>query len=195
MRNFAEEIAYLYFRLNGFFLLDNYVTHAGESENRSHADSDLLGIRTNKVYEDAGLRTSFDVHVKLRHILGDCEFTGLICEVKGGDSNDWTLSENKLLPCIRRIGLLDQFETVFAIHELRERNIYTSYDKTRRIIKIVATNNPNQDEIANRWFHLTLDEMLAFIERRARRYPEKARGWNFYSSNLFQYLLKKNQQR
>lgn len=56
MKNFAEEIVYLYFRLNGFFLLDNYVTHKNEIDSGNHTDSDLVGLKLKNVYEDMGLR-------------------------------------------------------------------------------------------------------------------------------------------
>ncbi|SHF32168.1 hypothetical protein SAMN02745195_02362 [Thermoanaerobacter uzonensis DSM 18761] len=55
MNNFAEELTYWYFRLNGFFLLQNYVLHnIGEERQRGTADADLLAIRFPYVYEEIG---------------------------------------------------------------------------------------------------------------------------------------------
>lgn len=193
MKNFAEEIAYMYFRLNGFFLLDNYVTHAGEQEIRSHADSDLLGIKPSKVCEQIGLQGNKDVDFKLRELLGEYDFAGVICEVKGGENNTWTLAENRILPCLHRMGLLNREEIGQAEIVLKAYNSYTSKDSRIRILKIVATNYPNPEEIKTKWSHIPLVNMINFIEERAKKYPQKRRGWNFYSSNLFQYLIKQNQ--
>jgi len=55
MNNFAEELTYWYFRLNGFFLLTNYVLHdVGQGQQRGTADADLLVIRFPYVYEEIG---------------------------------------------------------------------------------------------------------------------------------------------
>lgn len=57
MMNFAEELAYWYLRLNGFFLLQNFILHhLGEGPQRGTADSDLLAIRFPYVYEQIGGR-------------------------------------------------------------------------------------------------------------------------------------------
>ena len=38
MRNYGEELAYWYLRLNGFFLIENFVIHNQEHENGSDVD-------------------------------------------------------------------------------------------------------------------------------------------------------------
>ena len=50
MANFAERIAYWYLRLNGFFLIENFVHHARPGERRA-SDLDVLAIRLRHAYE------------------------------------------------------------------------------------------------------------------------------------------------
>jgi len=189
MRNYAEEIAYLYFRLNGFFLLDNYVTHAGENENRMHTDSDILGIKTNLVKESVGLVGPNDIDKSLDKIIGGYSYIGLLCEVKGGVSNDWIINDNRILPCVKRMGLLEEGEVDTCVSQLKKSAAYISKDEKTIIVKVVATNNSNE-ETNKKWYLISLNEMSEFIQGRAKKYLEKQRGWNFYASNLFQYILK-----
>jgi hypothetical protein len=193
MINYAEEIAYLYFRLNGFFLLDNYVTHVGENLNRCHSDSDLLGIKTNLVFEDIGLNKEDDIELELFELIKGYKFVGLICEVKGGRFENLDNTTNRIKPCVTRMGLLDRSEIAKAVATLKENTNYESSDKSTKIIKVIATNSMPNKNLSKSWKYISLDNMLSFIEERSKKYPQKGRGWNFYSSNLFQYLLKKNQ--
>ena len=97
MKNYAEELAYWYFRFNGFFLINNYVAHPHDRlhllENNphqatSHSDTDLLGVRPPQVNEMVGY---YDHHCDILDemitepiIHNAPEFIGLICEVKAG---------------------------------------------------------------------------------------------------------------
>ncbi len=45
MRNFGEELAYWYLRLNGFFLIDDFVLHSEDLKSSQSADADVIGIR------------------------------------------------------------------------------------------------------------------------------------------------------
>jgi hypothetical protein len=304
MKNFAEEIAYLYFRLNGFFLLDNYVTHAREGTNKYHTDSDLLGIMPGWVYEGVGFQNreeDFDLKKKIkllksdfcgklqkiidersvvletlnelekiinggesnqekslklkkkindqpdnfrkikqkidRNVIDDdtvkdfknfikreretekglenlkkiteCSkygdmvleegmLIGLICEVKGQKSNRRRLNPlpDRTEPCVKRMGLLGKHDsdcTEAAIEVLQNNKYYFNFKKNVIIIKIAVTDrnvslHPTDED---KWFFFKIHDMLKFIEERSERYPQKENAWNFYSSNLFQYLLRK----
>jgi hypothetical protein len=69
MKNFAEEICYWYFRLNGFFLLENYVLHRSDTNSSHYADIDLLGIRTKNVKEEVGLSETEDICSHLKTLI------------------------------------------------------------------------------------------------------------------------------
>lgn len=53
-RNFGEELVYWYLRLNGFFIINNFVLHHDTASRTS--DADLLAVRFPYVYEDIGGR-------------------------------------------------------------------------------------------------------------------------------------------
>ena len=61
--NHSEWIAYWYLRLNGFFLVHNFVIHRIPPYGRS-TEIDLLGIRPPHVYEEVGGRDA-DWDIKL----------------------------------------------------------------------------------------------------------------------------------
>jgi hypothetical protein len=191
MKNFAEEIAYLYFRLNGFFLIENYVTHNEEYDSNSHTDSDLLGIKTNLVFENVGLNSDAQIDSELFRLIKGYELIGLICEVKGGKSSDWSLGTTKLEACIKRLGLIDNMdgkEMEIAITKLKVNQDYTVLNTSKIIIKILASDNPNTKE-TYLWHHISLKHMVSFINERVKTFPVKANAWNFNNSNVFQYLM------
>src|ERR1039458_702644 len=84
--NYGEKISYWYLRLNGFFLLENLVTHR-TALNRYASDIDLLGIRLPYVFEEVGGRAD-DWHNVLMENLNPEIPTGVICEVKTGGLED-----------------------------------------------------------------------------------------------------------
>ncbi|QGW28897.1 hypothetical protein [Phnomibacter ginsenosidimutans] len=186
MKNFAEEIAYLYFRLNGFFLLDNYVSHKSENNDRGHADNDLIGIRTKHVTEIVGLKEIEDTDEIIRDFMKGSKMLGLICEIKGGENRISSLSDSKLKSCIKRLGLLDSEEEQKAISVLKKKEIFSNEEIT--IIKIFASTARNQSNLDG-WYKIELDHMISFLKDRIQRYPEKQKGWNHNSSSMLQYLL------
>lgn len=124
MNNFAEELTYWYFRLNGFFLLENYVLHnVGEGNQRGTADADLLAIRFPHVYEKVGgqgkdwdkdkfLEWGFDIEE---------DHLALIVEVKSGENVEKSEIENSFSPerlktALYRFGIFPR-DDVSCIHK------------------------------------------------------------------------------
>jgi len=125
MKNYTEELAYWYFRFNGFFLINNHVVHrAGEpnfdewnhNQAAAHSDNDLLGIRTKFVSEGVGNPHHF-CHVLNEIAPVNTNIVGVICEVKGG-MNDLP-HNNNLYSQISRLGITNHVE---AIHEFLQNN-------------------------------------------------------------------------
>jgi len=99
--NYGEELAYWYFRLNGFFPLTNFVLHAGE-EVLYTSDCDVLAIRHPHVYEEVGGQPLDWDSVLLERL--DFERTiGIVCEVKTGRFNTVFNSSN-VSYAIKRLG-------------------------------------------------------------------------------------------
>ena len=86
MRNYGEELAYWYFRLNGFFPISDYVLHKWENiddeQLKYSSDIDILAIRHPYVYEEiGGQKNDWDKElVDKIDILN--KTVGVICEVK-----------------------------------------------------------------------------------------------------------------
>mgnify|MGYP005861139709 CR=1 FL=1 len=187
MKNFAEEIAYWYFRLNGFFLIDNYVSHKSETNTNSYADNDIIGVRNRFVKEIIGLLSVEDVCPRLKEIVGEInsKSVGIICEVKGGDKKVSSLNEKKIKSCVSRMGLIETDEEINRIVDtLKTKTNYTT--DTLSINKIFVTVS---DSNITNWEKIELETMIDFIKGRISKYEEKGKAWNHYGSPLFQYLL------
>ncbi|WP_201982456.1 hypothetical protein [Hymenobacter rubidus] len=197
MKNFAEEIAYWYFRLNGFFLIENYVSHhsenlSGTGQRTNHADNDLLGIRPSNVKEGVGIRSNSDLCERLEQLLNgsNCTLIGIICEVKGAENWAGQISGSRLPSCVRRLGIiaddiLRECELALGETHLFNFNGVGLY----KIFAGMASSTPPDG-----WFPITIEQMLAFVETRLANYDEKTRAWNHYDSPLMQYLLYRHRQ-
>lgn len=78
MRNYGEELAYWYLRLNGFFTINNFVLHHNREGRTS--DADILAVRFPYVYEEVGGRDE-DWDDQLVGRFNKDKIVGLICEV------------------------------------------------------------------------------------------------------------------
>lgn len=192
MKNFAEEISYWYFRLNGFFLLENYVSHKSETNTASYADNDLIGIRPKNVTEIIGLNNPNDTCDTLKKIIDfDEKMVGIICEVKGGDSPTNKLNETKLNSCIKRLGLLYNDECINSATEiLKTTSKFECKDVAIHKIFVSVSDSPIEY-----WDKIEIKVMIDFIKTRIQLYKEKGNAWNHYDSALFQYLLYEDKQK
>jgi hypothetical protein len=191
MKNYAEELAYWYFRFNGFFVVDDFVIHRGGEQNvynlnqhqaGAHSETDILGIRPSFVREDIGFPPHHcPIFANIAPI--DNITVGLICEIKAGDHDQ--PNANNLWYQIRRLGLFDNVE---PSHEaLLQNPSYMDDNQTNMIIKILIKNRP--DQVAG-WHVITIDQIITFIRERFLMFEEKAGGWVMFNSSLMQFLLK-----
>jgi hypothetical protein len=198
MKNYAESIANLYLRLNGFFLLNNYISHKCESKKaKQHFDSDIIGVKPKYVTEIVGLQNAkSDMHHKLYELIEGIELVGVICEVKGGMSSKWKLTNNSLMPCVKRLGLFDPEKTKpeDIVDTLKKNRIYKSEDNKRMIIKLVASDEVDKERTKS-WNHISLSEMLDFIVERLDEYIDKRQSWHFNDSELFQFIIFQNRKK
>jgi len=188
--NFAEELAFWYLRLNGFFPITNFVLHRF-GERAYTADTDLLAVRFPYVSEDIGgnpddwdpiFREQWDLPLSDRTI-------GLIVEVKSGrwDPADLARMENtdRLRDAVRRLGMVPKRRLNMIVGGLAKRS-KVFVGKRRVIAKLLVA--PRVVDAA-RWLHLPLSEAESFILRRFANYhPEKHADRQFFASELIQYL-------
>ncbi|MBP9040960.1 MAG: hypothetical protein KBF64_04210 [Anaerolineaceae bacterium] len=201
MANFAEQLAYWYLRLNGFFLVENYVYHrvASDGNHTINADADLLAIRPPYYYEEI---PHLEQNEQGRDVLSQApldsdkwlgEFThrwlGVICEVKGSEQvrvsdiqNAFTSSRIRV--SLNRIRLIPNVENVvehFAQHERFD-------SPTTTIIKLVFSPMVFQGS----WVTITLSDADRFIVERmtsTQNYLAKFGSRYFFPSELIQYMI------
>jgi hypothetical protein len=193
MRNYAEELAYWYFRFNGFFLLNNYVSHPGDRDDSSHSDSDLLGVKMPFSKEVIGLNTNEDICKRLSESLNykskPNQIVGLICEVKGGE-NKFELNNANLRSQIGRLGFFGSPEGVEkAINALENESSYD--DGTWRIVRIIVCRGDNRTTIPQNWIRFDIETIVDYISNeRFANYLIKFGGWDKFDSSLIQFLLR-----
>jgi hypothetical protein len=175
-------------RLNGFFLLDNFVIHKSVGIKYS-SDADLLALRQPFVFEQVGgqpedwadcLFDSFNTPVAI----------AIICQVKGGKIGDKPLFEEPYLSySIRRFGITKNIAPI--IDQLKESPIATITNELGQewqIAKLLITKNEPPDD--PNYLFIKLDAAYKFISERIEKYPkEKYRDRNFFSSIVFQVLI------
>jgi hypothetical protein len=202
MANYAEQLAYWYLRLNGFFLIQNYVYHQiqEEEENRGYnADADLLAIRPPYYYEEIPqretdengrtryLRTPLDSDDWLREFEG--RWLGVIVEVKGSDqvqvqAINRAFTRGRLEVSLNRLGLTDRTEE--ALHVLSVGNRFDYEQGT--ILKMVFSQIGHEGP----WLSILLNDANRFIINRmssAQNYLAKSGSRYFFPSELIQYMI------
>ena len=184
--NYGETSAYWYLRLNGFFLIQNFVIHRTE-EIKHSSDIDLLGIRLPYVFEEVGGQPG-DWDAVLLEELNPNLPTGIICEVKTGDFDEKKLFRQHYLSySLDRFGFqpnLSECTKTIASNKLTE----IEYKGTRfQILKLFVSNSQ-----AKRldFLQLSIKHLRAFIERRIQNYRDKK--WQdrllFQSDFLGEYI-------
>jgi hypothetical protein len=192
MDNFAEELTYWYFRLNGFFLLQNYVLHnIGEGRQRGTADADLLAIRFPYVYEEVGGQGSDWDREKFLEWGLDIEKVNLalIVEVKSGENVkrseiEKSFSSKRLKTALYRFGIFprDDVDRSICKNLLEQKYIKES---SWIITKLAVTGN----KIEGNWLNITLKEIDNFIFKRIETYlSDKNADRIYFPSSLIQYI-------
>ncbi|UZQ83665.1 hypothetical protein [Thermoanaerobacter sp. RKWS2] len=193
-------MTYWYFRLNGFFLLQNYVLHnIGEGEERGTADSDLLAIRFPYVYEEIGGQSNDWDREKFSEWGFDIEKVNLalIVEVKSGENVkrseiEKSFSSKRLKTALYRFGIFPR-DDVQRIHENLVEQKYVK-ESSWIIAKVLVTEKTR--EIKKTWLDLSLDEIDKFIHKRIRSYlHDKYADRTYFTSILIQYIAWKNKNR
>jgi hypothetical protein len=192
MINSSEDKAYWYFRLNGFFLIDNFVIHRSNNVKYS-ADADLIGIRMPYVFEEIGGRPD-DWDTRLFQNFDPKSIIGIICQVKGGDiGKEQLFREPYLSYSIDRIGLTEDRDTI--ITQLKNSPIATFTNDLGHLCQIalvlISRDRPPENE---NYFYFSLDYIYDFILERIEKYPkEKYADRNFFNSIGFQTLIERNE--
>ncbi|AJE50923.1 hypothetical protein NS115_05195 [Paenibacillus jamilae] len=180
--NFGEELVYWYLRLNGFFLINNFVLHLN-SEGRT-SDADLLAVRLPYVYEETGGRLE-DWDPLLLSYFEPGKTIGIICEVKTGlnFNTNKIFQDYNVNKSVQRIG--------FTSNELDYQEIFDNSMVSfgdYQIAKLLVTrklHNPKSDCL-----HIKMVHIRSFLRERMHKYMDRKLGDRmFFSSSLLQYLI------
>lgn len=179
--NYGEEIAYWYFRINGFFPLINFVVHRTK-EIKHSTDIDLLAIRFPNVYETIGGQQD-DWDSKLLNHFDNDAILGVLCEVKTGNYDVNSLFKFETVRyALPRFGFKPTLEE--HANKLKNSKMVTFSYKNQKyqIAKILVSNNGNRGEVY--FMHFQLFALEEFITDRIKRYKDKK--WQdrmFFPSN------------
>lgn len=183
--NYGEELAYWYFRLNGFFPITNFVIHkSGQIHYTS--DCDIIAVRPPKVYEDVGGQPQ-DWDAKLTKALDFTKTIGIICQVKTGryDLKD-IFKREYVAACVARLGFTSHDEASRLAQELALRPTIDAEDNCQFGKLLIA-----KKEVASEHFlFLSLEHVRRFIRERIQKYPKaKYRDRMFFGSLLIQDMI------
>lgn len=192
MRNSSEDKSYWYLRLNGFFIIDNFVIHKSKNVEYS-ADADLVGIRTPFVFEEIGGQPD-DWDKNLFKHFDPNAIIGIICQTKGGAIGDGQLFREPYLSyCVERIGFTSNKDSI--ISQLNKSPVATIINELGQLCQVakilISRDEPTKDI---NYLLISLENVYSFIRQRIEKYPsEKYRDLNFFSSIGFQTLIEINE--
>ncbi|MEX2121601.1 MAG: hypothetical protein WD847_18585 [Pirellulales bacterium] len=198
--NFGESLAYWYFRLNGFFVLPNFVLHHPNPLRKETADVDLLAVRFPHVFEKIGGQLSDWDNARFAQwgVDHDRQIVCVLCEVKTGyyakEAVRRSFDPDRMEYAVRRIGVLPKGAAAHVCEQLaRESVVHRGNHSFVKVLMARANrqrSNLSQGRLATASYcTIDLEEAIGFIRQRMERYrPEKMRGRMFFPSELIQYL-------
>lgn len=191
--NYAEELSYWYLRLNGFFIITDFVLH------HKHGDTDLLGIRAPHASEFVkGKRLEEDaVLIKLFNESG-CNFYNdiscIIAEVKGGKNpiSSTEIQEKfdleTLKYALNRIGLFRSCDIDNAAKDLEKTKALTiknNFSIHKILFAHVDSFKPKKED---EFSFVSLEQVVKFLESRMSL-DFKIRDWALFDSNVIQQMI------
>jgi len=182
--NYGEEIAYWYFRLNVFFLIQNFVLHRYDAFH-GPAQIDLLAIRPPFVLERIGAE-DLEMDARLFAPMGGLDqWLGVICEVKTGRKVNDPFDSARLAGIVARLGLLtadDQERLIPQLSDAPHASVGT-VTIAKVLISLVEAHSP-------RFHTVALDDAERFIQQRANRFAAvKHQDRMLFPWGLFQYAI------
>lgn len=174
-----ERVAYWYFRLNGFFQIENFVVHP-ERRGSQRTDADLLAVRfpfraerlfdnPNDVMADdqQGLKLSPDL---IDAVIAEVK-TNQPCTLNG----PWTKQEHQNVHrALAAMGCIPADHIKQAAEDIYRAGAHVSTNGVR--IRLIAVGRENNNELFNAYPNVvqrTWRDVLSFIWNRLRRYRQQ----------------------
>jgi hypothetical protein len=174
-----EKVAYWYFRLNGFFQIENFIIHPTRRGGQ-RTDADLLAVRfpfrAERLFDDPQDTMADDVQ---RLALSRDQIDVVIAEVKANQpcalNGPWTRQDRQNVHrVLAAIGCLPPDHTEQAARDIYRTGVHVS--KLGLCIRLVAVGRERTEELSATYpdvVQLTWPEMLAFIWDRFYRYRQQ----------------------
>lgn len=174
-----EKVAYWYFRLNGFFLIENFIVHP-EGRGGQRTDADLLGVRfpfrAERLFDDPEDVMSDDVQ---RLALSADVIDVVVAEVKSGAcalNGPWTDQDRQNVHrVLAAVGCLPHDRIEPASASIYSTGVYRSGSLR---IRLVAVGRDRSGKIAAEYpevAQLIWRDMLSFIWDRFQRHRQQKR--------------------
>ena len=182
--NYAEEAAFWYLRLNGFFAITNFVVH--KSEGVSHtSDCDVMGVRLPHTYEEVGGQDD-DWDRYLVDCLDFRQPVGVICEVKSGAYEPRGLFRTPVLEYVfGRLGFVPRNDIADVVADLNAKAVAVLPNGTQ-IAKLLFARRKRDGNYLLRG----LTEVEEFLRARVEKYPQRKYGDRmFFGPVLFQAVI------
>lgn len=190
MRNYGEELAFWYFRLNGFIPMTDLVLHHKRPQFSS--DCDLLAVRFPQPYEEIGGQTS-DWDSNLLHKLGQKDNTTLITfvQVKTADEdNPGSISEyfsNHLEYLLGRVGAIPQKDIKKQTKSFNRMALLPWENFV--FSKVLVHSGIHIRKSPPPWIELQFKDLAKFVFKRMDKYrPDKFSDRMFFPNNIVQMM-------
>lgn len=174
-----EKVAYWYFRLNGFFQIENFVVHP-ERRGGQRTDADLLVVRfpfrAERMFDDPNDVMADDAH---RLALAGDLIDVAVVEVKTNQpctlNGPWTRQDRQNVHrVLAAIGCIPLGQIDAAAADIYGAGLHRSADRLR--VRLVAVGRDRSDDLATMYpevSQIIWTDMLAFIWERFHRYRQQ----------------------
>jgi len=194
MRNYAEEFAYWYLRLNGFFPMTDFVLHI------QGGDTDTLALRA-PFTEELVKGNPLEEDPFLKNIIEECGlglhqlFVGVIAEVKSGKNPvskidiSKKFSEKNLEYNLRRLGMIEKPDISTIAKKLVNRKWILYAKQNALFLKILFTRSWQfKPKVDDTFSFISLEKARQFIEERMSL-DFKIQDWDKFQSNKIQETI------
>lgn len=195
MSNYAERLAYWFLRLNGFFILENYVIDSYNSK----AEHDLLAVRLPYAREAIS-----GVDIEHHALFGEGELAvcrksicGLVVQVKGGGQLGRrqypgnAFRRERIEHAIRRVGLFSDPEEKEAFDALTPSPTYKTNSAVFAKL-FMAERVPDRPES---YISISLRDVDEYVVTRLRQATIKQSHWHYFHDPFAQYIILRNGRR
>lgn len=197
MNNIGEELALGYFRIQGFFLLPNFVIHRTFNDERGECDILALRLRNMKesIYfkDQPEKESSFDYSDKVLNIdgldLSKDVYLWIEVTLRKDVSKEYAdakFSDSKCAYVVERLGIHDWIDT----DQISNNSSYVKSENDKVFAKVIICENM-QRNLSKRCFYASFDLIREELRNWFRRYKEiKGRDWHAWVNPVLQGLAK-----